>query len=152
VSLLDGLDVGGTGFSVLGAGCEDSIHIEATSPALNGIDDALLSNWECSVHEAFDQWPSKFGVLAVDTDAGSLYRGQDGTTGDPYVLAFPGGGFLGKTESSGGGSLTGHTNQCQATSNPVNCATGEFWHTFTDLAVPGRGPTLDLTRTYTSQQ
>jgi RHS repeat-associated protein len=149
VSLLDGLDPGGTGFSVQGVGCSDSIHIEATSPALNGIDDSLLSNWFCSVHEAFDSWPSKFGVLAVDTNAGSIYTGQDGTTGDPYILAYPGGSFQGTTETAGGGSLTGHTNQ-PCTGKPVNCASGEFWHTFDDLAVPGRGPALDLTRTYSS--
>jgi len=33
---------------------------------------------------------------------------------------------------------------------PVNTDTGEFWHTFTDLSVPGRGNPLDLTRTYSS--
>jgi len=33
---------------------------------------------------------------------------------------------------------------------PVNCGTGEFWHQFTDVSVPGRGMTLDLTRTYVS--
>ena len=38
---------------------------------------------------------------------------------------------------------------CQTT-NPVNCATGNFTHTFTDLAVPGRGLALNLTRTYNS--
>jgi hypothetical protein len=36
------------------------------------------------------------------------------------------------------------------TPNPVNCATGNFWHTFTDLATPGRGPALSLTRTYSA--
>ena len=33
---------------------------------------------------------------------------------------------------------------------PVNCATGNFWHSFTDLSIPGRGPSLDLGRTYNS--
>ena len=33
---------------------------------------------------------------------------------------------------------------------PVNTDTGEFWHTFSDLHVPGRGIPLDLTRTYSS--
>lgn len=40
--------------------------------------------------------------------------------------------------------------QAQATNYPVNTATGEFWHSFSDLATPGRGPALDLTRTYSS--
>ena len=33
---------------------------------------------------------------------------------------------------------------------PVDTDTGEFWHTFPDLSVPGRGIPLDLTRTYSS--
>jgi len=32
----------------------------------------------------------------------------------------------------------------------VNCVTGEQWRTFLDLTVPGRGLSLDLTRTYSS--
>jgi RHS repeat-associated protein len=33
---------------------------------------------------------------------------------------------------------------------PVNCATGEFWHQYDDLHVPGRGPSLAFSRTYIS--
>jgi RHS repeat-associated protein len=33
---------------------------------------------------------------------------------------------------------------------PVDAPTGNFWHTFDDLSVPGRGMALDLTRTYNS--
>ncbi|MGL5866474.1 MAG: RHS repeat domain-containing protein, partial [Dermatophilaceae bacterium] len=33
---------------------------------------------------------------------------------------------------------------------PVNTATGVFWHAFSDVAVPGRGPGLELSRTYSS--
>ncbi|MGC2375261.1 MAG: RHS repeat-associated core domain-containing protein [Solirubrobacteraceae bacterium] len=33
---------------------------------------------------------------------------------------------------------------------PVDAPTGNFWHTFNDLSVPGRGIPLDLTRTYNS--
>jgi RHS repeat-associated protein len=35
---------------------------------------------------------------------------------------------------------------------PVNCATGTFWHTFTDVQIPGNGPPLELERTYSSSQ
>jgi RHS repeat-associated protein len=35
--------------------------------------------------------------------------------------------------------------------DPVDCASGDFWQTFTDVSVPGRGPALDLTRTYNDQ-
>ena len=37
-----------------------------------------------------------------------------------------------------------------STAKPVNCATGEFWHTFTDISVPGRGIPISFTRTYNS--
>ncbi len=33
---------------------------------------------------------------------------------------------------------------------PVDAPTGNFWHTFDDISVPGRGIPLDLTRTYNS--
>jgi RHS repeat-associated protein len=39
-----------------------------------------------------------------------------------------------------------------STHAPVNCATGVFWHSFTDFSVPGRGVPLDLTRTYESSE
>ena len=34
--------------------------------------------------------------------------------------------------------------------DPVNCASGVFWETLSDLSIPGRGPNLDLQRTYSS--
>jgi RHS repeat-associated protein len=51
------------------------------------------------------------------------------------------------------GEQGGPPNQYQnvvapCTARPVNCATGDFWHTFDDLAVPGRGVSLQLARTY----
>ena len=30
---------------------------------------------------------------------------------------------------------------CIVTKNPVNCASGDFWHTFTDVSIPGPGRT-----------
>jgi len=37
-----------------------------------------------------------------------------------------------------------------STGHPVNCATGAFWHEFTDAQVPGRGVPLESTRTYST--
>jgi RHS repeat-associated protein len=34
--------------------------------------------------------------------------------------------------------------------DPVNDETGDFYQTYTDASIPGRGPALDLTRTYNS--
>jgi YD repeat-containing protein len=35
--------------------------------------------------------------------------------------------------------------------DPVNCATGNFWESYSDLVVAGRGRRLELARTYNSQ-
>ncbi|HEY5182027.1 MAG TPA: SGNH/GDSL hydrolase family protein [Dermatophilaceae bacterium] len=85
VPLLDGLRPGG--FTVTGVGCYDDAHIVATHPALEGLTDATLSGWSCSVHEAFDAWPADFTVLALAKDFGAAFTSSDGTVGTPYILA-----------------------------------------------------------------
>jgi hypothetical protein len=75
------------GFTVTGVGCYNDAHVVATHPALEGLTDAELSNWSCSVHEAFDTWPADFTVLAIAKDFGASYTGSDGTVGTPYILA-----------------------------------------------------------------
>jgi lysophospholipase L1-like esterase len=85
VPMLDGLSPGG--FTVTGVGCYNDAHIVATHPALAGLTDAELSNWSCSVHEAFDAWPPEFTVLAIAKDFGAAYTASDGTVGTPYILA-----------------------------------------------------------------
>jgi RHS repeat-associated protein len=44
-----------------------------------------------------------------------------------------------------------HSTTCSIL-QPVNCATGVFWHQFTDVSVQGRGVALDLSRTYSSSR
>jgi len=79
-------------FSVRGVGCYNNAHIVATHPAFTNpppaLIDANLSDWSCSVHEAFDNWPrDTFLVLAIAKDIGSSYTAPDGTVGTPYILA-----------------------------------------------------------------
>ncbi|HEX5504265.1 MAG TPA: PKD domain-containing protein [Thermomicrobiales bacterium] len=85
VAVLDALVP--NGFTVRSVNCYNDAHIVAQHPALVGITDALLSNWSCSVHEAFDSWPSDFQVLAIAEGSGAYYTAPDGTVGTPYVLA-----------------------------------------------------------------
>jgi hypothetical protein len=47
------------------------------------------------------------------------------------------------------GSPSELSTRCAVTAVPVNCATGNFWHT-ADLAIPGRGMALHFARTYNS--
>ncbi len=80
-------------FTVTGVGCYNDAHIVATHPALTGITDASLSNWSCSVHEAFDGFPASFLPLAIaeNPPGGPPFPGSqsfpDGTSGVPYILA-----------------------------------------------------------------
>jgi RHS repeat-associated protein len=84
---------------------------------------------------------------------------QSGTFPPATILAISNavltgsGGPTGPFETSGGGnpSELGHCmDVCQG--DPINTATGEFAETYTDLNIPGRGPQLELTRTYGSQR
>ncbi|ATB28060.1 kelch repeat-containing protein [Melittangium boletus] len=81
-------------FTVTGVGCYNDAHIVATHSALNGLTSGVLSNWNCSVHEAFDSYPeANFTplVIARDPAYGSRLPGSkdfaDGSHGVPYVLA-----------------------------------------------------------------
>ena len=85
VPLLDGIGPGG--FTVTGVGCYNSAHIVAESPALSGVSDSTLSNWSCSVHEAFQKWPGSLVPLAIARDFDSSYTASDGSQGPPYILA-----------------------------------------------------------------
>ncbi len=77
-------------FTVTGEiGCYNDAHKVADHVALTGVTDASLSNWSCSVHEAFDSFPSNFLPLAIAENIsgpGSLTF-ADGTFGIPYILA-----------------------------------------------------------------
>ena len=49
------------------------------------------------------------------------------------------------------GDVVRHNPGCTTQgSYPINCASGDFWHSFTDISIPGRGPAIDLERTYNS--
>jgi hypothetical protein len=75
-------------FTVIGVGCFNDSHIVATHPALEGLTDATLSGWSCSVHEGFNApWPLDFEVLAIAESIHAVYGAPDGSIGTPYILA-----------------------------------------------------------------
>lgn len=73
--------------------CYNNAHIVAVHPALVGLTDANLSNWSCSVHEAFLSFPATFLPLAIARDpaGGPPLPGSrsfpDGSSGVPYIIA-----------------------------------------------------------------
>jgi hypothetical protein len=77
----------GGSWSVRGVGCFNDAHIVATHPALAGLNDGILSNWSCSVHEGIDSWPIDFEVLAIAENIGSSFTAPDGSVGTPYIVA-----------------------------------------------------------------
>lgn len=57
--------------------------------------------------------------------------------------------ILAADETRGGGNPSELT--CQACAgDPVNTASGDYWESITDLSIGGRGPGLEMTRTYSS--
>ena len=57
---------------------------------------------------------------------------------------------LARATSVGSGRAAVHDPSCTHGAYPVNCASGDFWHSFVDASVAGRGPGLGLNRTYNS--
>lgn len=91
------------------------------------------------------------------TDTGNYTIRKLGVALPVSVLPSEGGssypvGGVGMEESPGSGNLSElcGCGQGQETGNPVNTATGVFWHKFDDLATPGRGVAAHVSRTYVS--
>jgi len=86
VPMLDGLSTLGN-FTARGVGCYNNAYITASHPALDGLTNANLSGWSCSIHNGFDSWPADFEVLAIGRGIGAYFTAPDGTQGVPYILA-----------------------------------------------------------------
>jgi cysteine-rich repeat protein len=92
-STVDALSAFGD-FTVRGnLNCYNQAHLVAHSDAMTSLDDAAISDWSCSVHEAFSSYPSVglngFQALAIAQDIigdGSQTFG-DGTIGLPYIIS-----------------------------------------------------------------
>lgn len=72
--------------------CYNDAHLVANSSALGLLDDAALSDWSCSVHEVFTDYPTTglygFEPLAIAEGAtgDGLKDFADGTSGIPYII------------------------------------------------------------------
>jgi len=89
--------------------CYNKVHIVASSPAIDTLTDADLSNWSCSIHEAFSAYPSVGlnGFQAIAIADGAVAPGTqnfgDGHSGLPYIItrgATPAGCGDGKWDAS----------------------------------------------------
>jgi hypothetical protein len=79
--------------------CATDVNIVASTGPTSGLTDADLSDWNCSVHEAFTSFPSDYTPMALaPTSSGfpSSYCADDVQTGEeacgsPYILVSGGG-------------------------------------------------------------
>jgi RHS repeat-associated protein len=92
--------------------------------------------------------PSSRFVATVGTLANYFPPNPMLAVSNSVGLAGPTGAF-----ETAGGSNPAELNQCFACKgDPVNTSTGEFFENDTDLTVHGRGPGLQMARTYSSQR
>ncbi len=80
----------------------------------------------------------------TEVDGGTLTL----TMGTTYATPIPAGNPVDTTLLGTHNPSTNILDACSG--HPVNCATGNFVTQATDVAIPGRGPALALTRTYNS--
>ena len=79
-------------FSVVSAGCADAVHSVAYHDVvLKGLSDAHMSNWGCTAHEVFVDFPDSFTALAIVQDISTAYPAvvqeySDGSKGAPFML------------------------------------------------------------------
>ena len=97
-------------------------------------------------------------AIGFTSDGTNLWATQGLSSNEFQVIRVAGpvnGAAVTSGQLNGGGNPAQPCN-CTALSatnkgkRPVNDETGDFWHRFTDLSIPGRGPALDFTRTYNS--
>ena len=73
--------------------CLNTAHIVATDESMTSLDDKMASNWNCSVHEVFTEYPATgsgaFEPLAIALNTTGLGNRPfaDGTAGIPYIIA-----------------------------------------------------------------
>jgi len=81
-------------FTVRGTGCYDAAHLVSNNSLTDRMTDTLLSNWTCSIHEGFVEFPQgletrHFEALAIalNFQGEGIRNFTDGTIGLPYIIA-----------------------------------------------------------------
>ncbi|KAK4664878.1 uncharacterized protein QC763_508460 [Podospora pseudopauciseta] len=73
--------------------CLNKVHIVATDDSMTSLTDEMASNWNCSAHEVFAEYPTEgngaFEPLAIALNTTGLGQRTfaDGTHGTPYIIA-----------------------------------------------------------------
>ncbi|KAK3346704.1 hypothetical protein B0T25DRAFT_521066 [Lasiosphaeria hispida] len=73
--------------------CLNNAHLVAKSSVMTSLNDDIASNWNCSVHEVFSEYPRSgpggFEALAIALNATGIGARSfaDNTSGIPYIIA-----------------------------------------------------------------
>ncbi|HUR23469.1 MAG TPA: RHS repeat-associated core domain-containing protein, partial [Acidimicrobiales bacterium] len=86
------------------------------------------------------------GNVMVADEKNNRIRGVEA-----IAVGGPVGGSISPREILGGENACSPCVTSDATAYPVNTSTGNFWHTFDQMAIPGRGIPLALSHTYNSE-
>lgn len=106
--------------------CLNNAHLVAKADAMTSLTDENASNWNCSVHEAFSEFPSTgprgFQALAIALNATGPGRRSfgDGTSGIPYIIA------RGATPAGCGNNITETEYNEECDDGPANGTPGEL--------------------------
>ena len=106
----------------------------------NGAGSGAIVQGSCLSGDGPDHWVVVNGVY----QSNHVQWGA-GSSGGTSHISTPAAGDQGSTPQT-----STFTTTCSVTLRPVNCATGDFWHTFADFSVPGPSVPLQFTHTYTS--
>lgn len=90
--------------------------------------------------------------IAVGADNNLWFTEHDANKIGQLIYGGPIGGTVTPQENSAGSNPAEICVLCSQgqQAKPVDTATGAFWHSFTDFAIPGRGMALSFSRTYSS--
>ncbi|KAK0713027.1 hypothetical protein B0T26DRAFT_677416 [Lasiosphaeria miniovina] len=106
--------------------CLNNAHIVAKSNVMTTLSDENASNWNCSVHEVFSEYPRDgsggFEALAIALNATGLGQRSfaDKTSGIPYIIA------RGATPLGCGNSITEPTYNEECDNGSTNGAPGDL--------------------------
>ncbi|KAK3319817.1 hypothetical protein B0T19DRAFT_467613 [Cercophora scortea] len=106
--------------------CLNNAHLVAKSSVMTTLNDSIASNWNCSVHEAFSEYPSagsgSFEALAIALNATGLGQRSfaDNTTGIPYIIA------RGATPLGCGNNITEPAYNEECDNGPANGTPGDL--------------------------
>jgi RHS repeat-associated protein len=129
------------------SGCSFAIAItwgdgKSSTATLSGAANGLPIG---NVSHTYANKPGTYPIAWTSTASGSNCSNTSGSL--TFLLLSP----LTDGEQGAAANPTEKDTNCDG-ADPVNCASGVFWDTFTDISVPGRGLPLDLTRTYESSR